>query len=170
MSVKNRFVIYILIAYLFWIGYSYLYLTLAYGSILLTPGFFFSMAIALSVEETLVKRIVFVISSTAIYFLALSVSFINAYWGPDLQYLICGSIIGAILEILNFYIVFKISGRLKTIYFILGLIIGGISFLLVNNGNSLGTYIGFAIWQGGIGFVLYKMYSQNKGRVSVEAN
>jgi len=134
---------------------------------ILISGFLFSIIVAITLKGPPLKKTIFVLTSVAIYILAFYVSLINAYWGPKQEQLIMGSMLGAILEILNFTIVFKLSSKLssklKFSHLLFGVLVGAIAFV---DRSEEGIIVGFAVWTIGIALIIYNIAKTDETRTN----
>ncbi len=129
---------------------------------LFTIGLFFSLAIMYAVKGKSIRRIAFLFGSYIIYIITVIISFIDAYWGPDPNYLALAIFFGTFAETAFFGICF---GHMKSIDFKYFLLICGIalmSFLIIIGGDSF--ILGIIFWYVGMGVTFYLLarISQNE--------
>lgn len=123
----------------------------------------FSLIINISFKTTLLRQIIFIILSSCIYWFALFIAFTNQYWGPQMEFVILGSIIGALLEVILFSWVFRKFEYLKIKHLFLSILIGafsfGIPYIFLETRPIMYFY---AFWYLGVALLMFNIYKAEK--------
>lgn len=122
----------------------------------------FSLAINVSLKTSFIKQVAFTILSVCIFIFSFFIVMINAYYGPKLGFVILGTTIGALLEIVTFSWLYSGISKLTIKHLWLGFIIGALSFsipiILIGDYHFFGN----AFWYSGVAYVIFNIYKTNE--------
>ncbi len=131
-----------------------------YGTI---PGFLFGLLYPSLLEKPIWKKIIFLILSTAINLSCYTIAMSTAYWGPKLEMVLLGSVIGALTETILFILLFGNLKSVKIWHFLSLIPIASVAALFLYAPSSILFFcIGILLWHGGVGFILWKIGTKNQ--------